>query len=350
MLPISVQCRFVTVFQRFGQIIALCTMLLAVAFDGQLLCAQDDHGQTSQRTWRRGPLELTVHLSDESPFVSDQVAIQLRAKAPADMDVELPKLDGFPKDFQLSDVRSIGPASEPDGGQVWELNFKLEMLRAGQIELPALVVRYRSFGDSQWATAETEPIPIEFRSMLGDEPDAARPRPNPAPLDWPLGWLFWVLFMSAWLAILLAVLGGWMFWSSRPRKPIPSVPVSPYQKAMEGIRRIEVAGYLERGEVERFYTELSGVLRHYIEDRFGLHAPEQTTEEFLQELTGRPVLVERQRHALTGFLEQCDLVKFAKVRPSKDEGTAALEAARAFVEATRACVPSLRGTPEAIVP
>ena len=87
--------------------------------------------------------------------------------------------------------------------------------------------------------------------------------------------------------------------------------------------------------MDRFYTELSGVVRHYIEDRFGLRAPEQTTEEFLQELTRRLMLVDAQRLALSHFLEQCDLVKFAKVRPTTHEGGTALRAARTFVEATR---------------
>src|SRR5439155_17507093 len=106
-------------------------------------------------------------------------------------------------------------------------------------------------------------------------------------------------------------------------------------KAMDAIHRIDMAGWLEQSQVDRFYTELSGVIRHYVEDRFGLRAPERTTEEFLQELTQRPILSGEQRLALAHFLEQCDLVKFAQVRPTAGEGQAALHAARAFVEATR---------------
>ena len=30
---------------------------------------------------------------------------------------------------------------------------------------------------------------------------------------------------------------------------------------------------------KEFYERISGILRHYIEDRFDLHAPERTTEE-----------------------------------------------------------------------
>ena len=56
------------------------------------------------------------------------------------------------------------------------------------------------------------------------------------------------------------------------------------------------------------------MLRHYIEDRFGLRAPEQTTEEFLAELRQKHVFGERQKDLLRAFLEHCDLVKFAELQ------------------------------------
>ena len=43
---------------------------------------------------------------------------------------------------------------------------------------------------------------------------------------------------------------------------------------------MEEAQYPEN-ELDQFYQELSMILRRYIEGRFGLSAPEQTTEEFL---------------------------------------------------------------------
>ena len=44
-----------------------------------------------------------------------------------------------------------------------------------------------------------------------------------------------------------------------------------------------------KGRIKEFYERISNILRHYIEHRFDLHAPERTTEEFLYELNQLPV-------------------------------------------------------------
>jgi hypothetical protein len=116
-------------------------------------------------------------------------------------------------------------------------------------------------------------------------------------------------------------------------RPAPRIPA--YRKALDAIERIAAAGWLERGDFDQFYTQLSAVVRHYVEDRFGIHAPEQTTEEFLSELAHRPTLAGPHRSLLARFLEQSDLVKFARAHPSSREGESALQSARTFVQETR---------------
>jgi len=294
------------------------------------------HGpqQGLERTWQHGSLEFALSLSNASPFVSDDVAVRLHIAGPGGTEIEFPTLDALRKSFQINDIKRTGPTAESDGRDAWELNFKLEVLRAAETELPPLTVRYRTSPESDWTEAATDSIPIQFRSMLGPDAEAAEPRPNPRPIDWP-DWFPWALAAFVVVVLVLLAVGAWIVRSSRSRRVQPIMRISPYRKALDGIRRIEEACYLERCELEKFYTELSGVIRHYIEDRFGLRAPEQTTEEFLQELTRQPVLDESQRGALATFLEQSDLVKFAKVRPTTNEGKSALNAARSFVERTR---------------
>ena len=68
---------------------------------------------------------------------------------------------------------------------------------------------------------------------------------------------------------------------------------------------------------ERFCTRLSGVVRVYLEERFGLKAPDQTTEEFLAALQQDTGLDARLRPLLEEFLTQCDWVKFAQGDPGR---------------------------------
>jgi hypothetical protein len=291
--------------------------------------------QPLARSWQRGPISVTTRLSDTAPLAADVLEVEFRVHAPAGIEVELPRLDALPKDFLISGRRVSGPTTDADGRRAWELRFKLEVLAAGSYELPPLEVRYRATGDEAWQSAQSEPITIEFRSLLGDEPDSATPKPNPGPATMPTRPIPWLL-ISLLLALATAVALAVWFLVRRLPSPAPPRPrVSAYRKAMSAIDHIAAAGWLERGDLDRFYTELSGVVRRYLEDRFGLRAPERTTEEFLQELLVRPVLTTEHRTALAIFLESCDLVKFARARPTVSEGQAVLAAARELVAATR---------------
>ncbi len=277
-----------------------------------------------------------MRISDQSPLAADLIDVSLQVRTPVEFDVELPKLDALPRELQPSGLRRLGPTTDADGHRLWELTFKLDPLAAGQFELPALEVRYRALGETDWTVARTVAIPIDIRSLLGDDAESAQPKPNPGPATIPGSLTPWIIFVAILMALSVVASLAAFFFSRRTKHSVVPAPESPYRKAMDAIYQIELAGWLERGEVDRFYTELSGVVRHYIEERFGLRAPEQTTEEFLSELTQRPVLSVAQRSALMQFLEQCDLVKFARARPTQQEGQAALKAARSFVEATRA--------------
>ena len=90
-------------------------------------------------------------------------------------------------------------------------------------------------------------------------------------------------------------------------------------------------GLPAQGRYEEFYVEVSAILRTYIERRFALAAPEQTTEEFLRGLAGRGDFSQENRRALGEFLRHCDLVKFARLQPTAAEAAATAATCRAFV-------------------
>jgi hypothetical protein len=78
-------------------------------------------------------------------------------------------------------------------------------------------------------------------------------------------------------------------------------------------------------------------LRRYIENRFGIHAPGQTTEEFLswQSRHADSALERRHQLLLTQFLKHCDLVKFAELQPSEAEIQKTFDACKEFILETR---------------
>ena len=108
---------------------------------------------------------------------------------------------------------------------------------------------------------------------------------------------------------------GWWLW--RRRKPrtarVPRIP--PDERARTRLN----AALALLDHPERFCTAVSEITRAYLEERFGLRAPDQTTEEFLADLSKNAELDERHKESLAGFLTGCDLVKFAKFEPARTD-------------------------------
>lgn len=148
------------------------------------------------------------------------------------------------------------------------------------------------------------------------------------------GWL-WVL-----LVIVVLVVAAWLVyrWLRKRRQaapPIVRVQLTPYEIAVQSLKRLLDEKLMERGEVDAFYTQLSDIVRHYLEGRFQLHAPERTTEEFLYEVAKDKALTQEHKDLLGNFLQECDLVKFAKFRPASADMQRAFDAAEKFVNDTR---------------
>ncbi|MCS6772055.1 MAG: hypothetical protein NZ740_08535 [Kiritimatiellae bacterium] len=121
----------------------------------------------------------------------------------------------------------------------------------------------------------------------------------------------------------------------RPRKPPPPARrIPPHEIALAAIRSLRAKGIPEGEAVEDFYVDLSAIVRRYVEEAFGLHAPEQTTEEFIRAAADSTALALEHRQLIADFLEQSDLVKFARHRPGAQEIESALLSAERLVTET----------------
>ena len=154
-----------------------------------------------------------------------------------------------------------------------------------------------------------------------------RPAKPPVPIPNPWGHLLWPL-----LAAVLAA-AAWLAWRRYRRerlRPPPAVVIPPYRRALERLR-----GALDLiHDPERFTVVVSDALRVYLEERFSLHAPERTSEEFLAEIQAGSVLTPLQQQLMTDFLTRCDLVKFARYEPREPELRELYDAAVRLVEET----------------
>jgi hypothetical protein len=107
--------------------------------------------------------------------------------------------------------------------------------------------------------------------------------------------------------------------------------VPPHEWALRQLEALVDERLAERNLVSEFYFRLSMIVRRYIERRFDLMAPEWTTQEFMTRVQLNSRLPAEYRPLLGDFLQACDLVKFARHAPQRDEIEATLSTARDFV-------------------
>jgi hypothetical protein len=214
------------------------------------------------------------------------------------------------------------PAADDQGT---ELTLSLVAARPGTLLLEGLIIK-----DGETVLAVT---PLELEVLFDIAPEATPRVAEPKdPLSLPLPpaptWIFATAIVAA-----LALVAAWIVRQGR-EVPIVLHTVPADQQAMAALERMRLDLPRTADEVAVFMVRVCDVLRDYIEARFLVHAPAQTTEEFLIEAVREPALAER-RETLERFLTLCDLVKYARLRPAPSEAAGLLDTAAEFVEQTR---------------
>jgi hypothetical protein len=297
--------------------------------------AQDDDTAAFEivKPYEQDAVNVSLKVEHSKISVADRLRVVLEASAPESVDVELPGRPAKLGEFAVADFRAAQPRLADDGRVVHRSSWVLEPFLAGSYKLPPLTVRYSEKKPQGVEPGEisTEEIPVEVASVLteGEEPQI---KDIAAPLEMPAPWWPW----AAGAAALAALLAGFYWWRKRKRLERDAVPPpAPHEVAYQELEKLLAAGLLEKGDAKLFYLRLSNVLRHYIEDRFGLRAPEQTTEEFLAELRRNQPFGSAHKERLQEFLEHCDLVKFAEMQPTRGEAETSVALCRRFIDETR---------------
>ena len=107
----------------------------------------------------------------------------------------------------------------------------------------------------------------------------------------------------------------------------------PEEIAMEELRMLLEAKLIEKGMIKEYYIRISDIVRKYIEGKYKIFALDKTTWELYQEMRLKKL---QRAHVdkIRDFLEDCDLVKFAKYIPTHKEIELAYTSAKEIIKET----------------
>ena len=163
------------------------------------------------------------------------------------------------------------------------------------------------------------------------------------PIDLPENYL---LLIAGLTILFLGIVGLLVRHFMKRIKPNPVSLLPPWMVAQKALEEIKSEDLPQQGKIKEFYTRLSGIIRHYLEDQLDIRAPEMTTEEFFSYIKQKDALTDEQKTALKNFLDCCDMVKFAKYNSNIQETQQSLTLAQRLIDETRAKAQAAAAVPK----
>jgi hypothetical protein len=202
------------------------------------------------------------------------------------------------------------------------------------LRLPPLPIAVaRAGGDLTTLCTSPHDILVEDPTANESKP---RPLPNPPPRPQREPWEeLKVAVMAIAIGLVLGTIFTWMLrrWAKRPKQTVAPAAVLPWIAALQELDRIRRSGQLAEGRTEEVFDLVSDCVRKYLGARYGFDGLETTTHEMKSLLRRvRPPVPELD--AIGAFLDDSDLVKFARFLPAAEEAVTLLARAESIVRWT----------------
>ncbi len=124
--------------------------------------------------------------------------------------------------------------------------------------------------------------------------------------------------------LIIAIAGGLIYWFIIRKKPLTEdekvALLPPYDRALLELKRLENSKYLIEDKYKAYYSELTAIVRSYLEEEVHISALESTTGELINKLemlqdAGELKLQDNTIKQFESILQTADLVKFARSKP-----------------------------------
>ncbi len=151
-----------------------------------------------------------------------------------------------------------------------------------------------------------------------------------------------------WVILGVLLLSGAVLWWYFRRKPLTAEEeealLPPYDRALLELKRLENSRYIIQEEYKKYYSELTDIVRSYLEEDVHISALESTTDQLITKLemmkdAGELKIEEDTIRQFKRILDTADLVKFARSRPESSRAEEDRKAIEQIVIKTKEAIP-----------
>ena len=283
--------------------------------------------------------EVKVATSAKNIKIGEQIEYKISVQAPADAAVVFPEGQTF---GALEMVKTNPTDTLKEAGKFrLEKAYYLTQFDEGKYTIPQqkIQISHKDFyTDSLLIEVHNVAIDTLKQPLYDAKPIAEVTSPFSSHL-----WLWIVLGIVALLlttaALYFFVLRKKKLSTEEERKKLP-----PFERAIQDLKDLQNSKYLIESQHKAYYTRLTDIVKEYLEDEMHILAKESTTDELLAKIndlqqTGKLHLSAETISNLKRVLQNADLVKFAKSKPSDSNAEYDRETIENVVIKTKEAIP-----------
>lgn len=281
-------------------------------------------------------ISVTARLDSIAMLIGDQVNLTLNITHDASIElggIDASALDTL-KDIEVLKISPPATISQSKTQYLIEQKILLTSFTAGRYQLPSIRISYKNDGEER--TLFTKQMLLKVNTL--DVSDATELQKIKGIIDEPFNFRDALPYLILVGGLVLIAFGIWYFikrnrkkevFAELEKKRLPSHVI-----ALTKLKNLDKLQLWQSGEIKAFQSQLTFILREYLEGRFKVPALESTTDEIIDSIK-KTQIQEHVIEKLKAILQTADLVKFAKSEPPVNVHQQAFENITSFVNQTQ---------------
>ena len=285
--------------------------------------------------------EVKVTTSTKNIKIGEQIEYKISVQAPADAAVVFPEGQTF---GALEMVKTNPTDTLKEAGKFrLEKAYYLTQFDEGKYTIPQqkIQISHKDFyTDSLLVEVHNVAVDTLKQPLYDAKPIAEVTSPSSSHL-----WL-WIVGIVA-LLLTAAALYFFVFRKKKLSAEEERKKLPPFERAIQDLKDLQNSKYLIESQHKAYYTRLTDIVKEYLEDEVHILAKESTTDELLAKIndlqqTGKLHLSAETISNLKRVLQNADLVKFAKSKPSDNNAEYDRETIENVVIKTQEAIPVIQ--------
>ena len=276
-------------------------------------------------------IKVTASTDTTDYLVGDRIKYLLQIDADKNVYIINPFFRDSLKDVDVISI-SAPNVTQNDKGKIIKYESVLSRFDSSTVTIPAIKIEYRVKGDTTLKSALSNPVTFNVHTLkVSVKEDIKDIKP-------PIRLFNYAFIIYILIGLLLIAIGYFVYrkyFKNKPEKIVEKKEekILSHQLALRKLDDLENENLWQKGFVKEYHSRITEIIREYFEKQFSLPALELTTTEFLSILRrhsqGKKVL-----DITSQFLNNADLVKFAKFIPLETVNKEMMTQAREIVNKT----------------